>query len=134
MKRLTVMLTALSLLLAGMVLMMPSSAAAAPWISGADTYAAKWVYNVEQELLKPEYRAVFLNDPRAPQAPVLRMLNRAAIAYDAHNPTLAEEMVRQAMQILEDGVRKQYYSEGDIAPVISSIQKHIPFATRSAKS
>ncbi len=134
MKKLTVMLTALSLLLVGMVVMMPSSAAAAPWISGAESYAAEWVYNIEQELLKPEHRAVFLNDPRAPQAPVLRTLNRAAIAHDAHNPTLAQAMVQEAIQILEDGVRRQYYSEADIAPVISSIQKHIPFVTRSAKN
>ena len=134
MKRIIVMLSALSLLLAGAILMMPSSAAAAPWISGADSYAAEWVKEVEQELLKPEYRWVFLNDPRAPQAPVLRLLNRAAIAYDAQNIALAQDMVQQAIHVLEEGVRKQYYGEGDIAPIISSIRTHVPFATRHTKS
>ncbi|HKN85884.1 MAG TPA: hypothetical protein VJV04_03395 [Nitrospiraceae bacterium] len=134
MKRLMIVVTALSLLLAGAIFIMPSSVAAAPWISGADSYAAEWVKEVEQELLRPEYREVFLNDPRTPQAPVLRLLNRAAIAYDAHDVALAQDMVHQAIEVLEEGVRKQYYGESDIAPVISSIQKHIPFAPRQAKS
>ena len=51
MKRVIVMLSALSLLLAGAILMMPSSAAAAPWISGADSYAAEWVKEVRKQYL-----------------------------------------------------------------------------------
>jgi hypothetical protein len=77
---------------------------------------------------------VFLNDPRTPQAPVLRLLNRAAMAYEAHDITLAQDMVRQAIQVLEDGVRKQYYGESDIAPIISSIQTHVPFAQHQVNS
>jgi hypothetical protein len=134
MNKLMVVLAALSLLVAGIVVLMPSPAASAPWISGTESYAAAWVNAVEQDLLKPEYRAVFLNDPRAPQAPVLHMLNRAAVAYDAHDITLAQDMVQRAIQVLEEGVRKQYYSKADIAPIISSIQKHVPFALRRASS
>jgi hypothetical protein len=59
MKKLIVMLSALSLLLMGAVILMPSSAAAAPWISGADSYAAEWVKDVEQDLLNPEYEPCF---------------------------------------------------------------------------
>jgi hypothetical protein len=111
MKWFIVMLSALSLLLAGAILLMPSSAAAAPWISGADADAAEWVKEVEQELLRPEYREVFLNDPRTPQAPVLRLLNRAAIAYDAHDVALAQDMVHQAIEVLE--VWRERYRPGD---------------------
>ena len=117
---------ALSLLIGGMTLT-PSTVNAADWIgwvSGDDTYVATWVKDIERELNKKEYRAVFLNDPRTPQASVLRLLNQAAIAYNAKNSAVAEDHVRQAIEVFETGVRRHYYSQSDIEPIINYIRQH----------
>lgn len=58
-------------------------AVSAPWISGSDTDAAPWVSQIEQELLKKEYWMIYANDPRTPQKEAIRLLNRAARAYEA---------------------------------------------------
>jgi hypothetical protein len=47
----TAVVVALSLLIGGVALM-PNSVESAPWISSGDTYAAPWVKDIEQELLK----------------------------------------------------------------------------------
>ena len=78
--KLSVALSALSLLI-GLVLLVPSTAGAANWISGGESYAAQWVKDIEQELNKQDYWMVFMNDPRTPQPTVLHLLNRAAIWF-----------------------------------------------------
>ena len=126
--RLTAVVCVLSLLLGGIVLM-PSTVGAAPWISGADSYVAPWVKEIEQELFKKDYRQVFLNDPRTPQASVLTLLNQAAAAYNANEPATARDLVNEAIGILEDGVRRHYYSKSDIEPITSFIHQHVPVQT-----
>ncbi len=96
------------------------------WVAGDDSYQALWVKQIEQELNKKEYRAVFLNDPRTPQASVLRLLDRAAKAHNDKNETLASELVREAIEVLEVGVRKNYYSREDINPIIAFIKNTAP--------
>jgi hypothetical protein len=123
--RLTPALYVLSLLI-GLVLLMPSRAGAADWISGTESYAATWVTDVERELFKEEYRAVFLNDPRTPQISVLKLLNNAALAYEAKNPVLAEGFVREALEVIQEGVRKHYFSQSDVDPIISFIKQAVP--------
>jgi hypothetical protein len=126
--RTSVFLCAVSLLLASMT-MTPSVGGAADWlgwVSGDESFAATWVKDIEQELNKKDYRAVFLNDPRAPQASVLRLLNRAAMAYNAKNAALSEELVREALEVFEEGVRKHYYTAEDIKPIISAIRQRTP--------
>jgi hypothetical protein len=91
--RIMAVLCTLSLLIGGAALM-SKRAEAAGWISGADSYAAPWVKEIEQELLKKEYRYVFGNDPRTPQASVLRLLNQAAKALEAKDSALAGKFVR----------------------------------------
>jgi hypothetical protein len=127
MKNLIILSAALSLLLVGTALM-PSTATSASWISGDDMYAAGWVKEIEEELNKQDYRAVFLNDPHSPQATVLHLLNRAATAFKAKETTVAQDLVQEALTVLEEGVRKHYYNEGDIAPILSSIKQHVPFS------
>lgn len=121
-------LCALSLLASGAVLT-SSPAGAAPWISGADSYAAPWVHEIEQELLKKDYRYVLGNDPRTPQASVLKLLNRAAIAYQADDTRQAQALVNEAIDVLEEGVRKHYYSQSDVEPILNSIRQHAPVET-----
>jgi hypothetical protein len=104
---------------------LPLTSHAAPWISGRDTFASDWVAKVEQELSKQDYRYVFANDPRAPQASIVRLLNQAARAQAAHNEVLAKDLAKQAMDVLRDGVRRHYYSEQDVAPLIKHIQEQI---------
>ena len=116
-------LCTLSLLIGGAALM-PIPVHAAGWISGADVYAAPWVQDVEQELLKKDYQYVYTNDPRAPQIVVLRKLNEAAKAQEAS--ALAQQLVRDALEVFEEGVRKHYYSQSDIDPITTFIRQHVP--------
>lgn len=121
----TAVVCALSLLIGGMALV-PASGQAAGWISGADSYVAPWVKDIEQELLKKEYRSVYASDPRAPQAVVLRLLNQAAKAQAGSDTKLAEALVREALSVFEEGVRRHYYSESDIEPITKFIRQHVP--------
>lgn len=116
---------ALSLLIGGVVLV-PNAVEGAPWISGAESYAAPWVKNMEKELLKKEYWRVYANDPRSPQHVALRLLNEAARAQEANNPVLAEELAREALGVFEEGVRRHYYSQSDIEPITTYIRDHLP--------
>lgn len=118
-------LCALSLLIGGVALM-PTPVHAAGWISGADAYAAPWVQDVEQELLKKDYRYVYTNDPRSPQVIVLRKLNEAAKALEAKDSALAQQLVRDALEVFEEGVRKHYYTPSDVEPIKTFIRQHVP--------
>lgn len=126
--RITAILCALSLLIGGVALM-PSSLDAAGWISGADTYVAPWVKDIEQELLRKDYRDVYANDPRTPQMVALRILNQAAKAQEANDSVLAQQLVQDALKVFEEGVRKHYYSSSEIEPIITFIRQHVPIKT-----
>jgi len=123
--KLSLWLSALSLLI-GLVLLVPSMGGAANWISGDEGYAAKWVKDIEQELYKQDYWMVFMNDPRTPQPTVLHLLNRATIAYEAKSPQLAKDLVNEALEVLQDGVRRHYFSQADVDPIITYIKQHVP--------
>ena len=123
--KLRAVVCALSLLIGGVALM-PSAVHGAPWISAADSHAASWVTDIEKELLKKEYWMVYANDPRIPQKEVLRLLNRAAKAYDAQDVAQAQDLARQALSVFEEGVRRHYYSEAEIEPITTYIKEHLP--------
>lgn len=123
--RVPAILCALSLLIGGVALM-PSPVEAADWISGADSYVASWVKDIEQELLKKDYRDVYANDPRTPQMIVLRLLNQAAKAQNADNSALAQQLVNNALDVFEEGMRKHYYSPSEIEPILTFIRQHVP--------
>lgn len=126
--KVTAILCALSLLIGGVALM-PSSLGAANWISGADSYAASWVTDIEQELLKRMYLTVYANDPRTPQMVALRLLNQAAKAQEANDRILAQQLVHDALEVFEEGVRRQYYSSSDVEPIMTFIRQHAPIKT-----
>lgn len=126
--RVTAMLCALSLLIGGVALM-PSSLEAAGWISGIDTYVAPWIKDIEQELWKKDYRDLYANDPRTPQVVALRLLNQAAKAEKANDSLLAQQLVRDALEVFETGVRKHYYSPSEIEPIMTFIRQHAPSKT-----
>lgn len=126
--RVTAMLCALSLLIGGVALM-PSSLEAAGWISGSDSYVAPWVKDIEQELWKKDYRDLYANDPRTPQVVALRLLNQAAKAEKANDSLLAQQLVRDALEVFEAGVRKYYYSPSEIEPIMTFIRQHAPSKT-----
>lgn len=123
--RVTAVSCALSLLIGGMALIQ-TSVHAAGWISGGEAYAAPWVKDIEQELLKKDYRYVYASDPRTPQVVVLRLLNEAAKAQEANDYTLAQDFVRNALAVFEEGVRKHYYLQSDIEPITTYISQHVP--------
>jgi hypothetical protein len=123
--RVTAVLCALSLLIGGVALM-PSQGKAAAWISGVDSSAASWVKEIEQELLKKDYRDVYANDPRTPQMVALRFLNQAAKAQEAGDSALAQQLTHKALEVFEEGVRKHYYSRSEIEPIMTFIREHVP--------
>jgi hypothetical protein len=122
--RVTAVLCALSLLIGGEL--MPSQGEAAAWISGVDSYAALWVKEIEQELLKKDYRDVYANDPRTPEVVVLHLLNQAAKAQEAGDNALAQQLTQKALEVFEDGVQKHYYTRSEIEPIMTFIREHVP--------
>jgi hypothetical protein len=124
------MVCALSLLIGGVALI-PNVAESAPWISGAESYGAPWMKDVEKELLKEDHRMIYANDPRTPQNEVLRLLNRAAKAQEANDPGLARELVQEAFSVLEEGVRRHYYTESDIEPIMGYLRHHVPIVPKT---
>lgn len=103
---------------------------AAGWITPAagEKELAPWVKKIEDEWAKNEYRGVFSNDPRAPMAAMLHLLNQAAQALDQKNEALAKDYVRRAIGKLEAGVRRGYYSSSEVQPIKGSILAHVPSA------
>jgi hypothetical protein len=69
---------------------------------------------------------IYANDPRTPQNAVLHLLNRAAKAQQDNDPGLARELVRQALNVFEEGVRRHYWLPSDIEPITSYIRQHVP--------
>lgn len=126
--KVTAVLCALSLLIGGVALM-PSSLEAAGWISGADSYTASWIKDIEQELWKKDYRDVYANDPRTPQMVALGLLNQAAKAQEANESVLAQQLVQDALKVFEEGVRRHYYSSSEIEPIMNVIRQHVPIKT-----
>jgi hypothetical protein len=118
-------------ILAGGILFLASPAGAAEWISGYDDSTTGWLKDIEQKLNSEEYRAIFTNDPRTPQESVMRFLNNAARAYEGKNPAMAESLIKRAVGVLEAGVSKHYYSEADVAPIVSY---NCPLATNNHPS
>ena len=129
MKRIVVVCV-MALLIVG-VAFNPTPVPAAGWLTGADRYAAPWVKDIAQELLKKDYSTVYASDPRTPQVVVLRKLNDAAKAQAAEDSTLAQQLVRDALSVFEEGVRKHYYSQSDIEPITTFIRQHLPIKPRS---
>jgi hypothetical protein len=125
--RITAVLAALSLLMGGVALM-PSSSEAANWISGIGSSTAPWVKDIEQELLKNDYRDIFANDPRTPQMTALRLLAQAAKAQEAKERVLAQQLVRDALRVFEEGVRRHYYSSSEIEPILTFIRQRTAMA------
>ena len=117
--------SALSMLTTG-ILLLTSPAGAADWIPGYSDSTAIWLEGIERELNSDEYRTLFTNDPRTPQVSIMQFLNTAARAYEARNPAMAESLIERAVEVLETGVTKHYYSKADIAPILSYIEKTIP--------
>ena len=103
-----------------------SSAGAAEWISGLSDGTTGWLKEVALKLNSDEYRAMFVNDPRTPQESVMRFLKRAARAYDAKNPAMVGSFIDKAVGVLKTGVSKHYYSEADIAQIVSFIEEAAP--------
>lgn len=119
------MVCALSLLICGVALI-PSAVQSASWISGAESYAAPWMKEMERELLKKEYWMIFANDPRTPQNEVLHLLNRAAKAQASNDSALAQELVRQALDVFEEGIHRHYYTRSEVEPIMNYIRQHVP--------
>ncbi|RMH04300.1 MAG: hypothetical protein D6704_11330 [Nitrospirae bacterium] len=120
---------ALSLLFVGGAL--TSTVQAAPWISPTpeiERYAADWVTAVQNELTGSDLRWTFANDPRNPQAAILKMLNQAAVAMKDGNTGLAKDFVARVFSILEEGAELGYYTSDEMSSVKQAIERHLPKA------
>lgn len=103
--RVTAAYCVLSLLIGGVTLK-PTPVHAAGWLTGADTYAAPWVKDIEREFIKKDYSTFYASDPRTSQVVGLRKLNDVAKAQEAEDNILAQQFVRDALSVFEEGVRK----------------------------
>jgi hypothetical protein len=103
-------------------------AQASDWLPGspADASVSQWVTAIDHELNKAEHQAAFLNDPRSPIVPMINLFNRAAQARQDNNLPLAQDFVRQALHIIDQGVAKGYYAEADVAPMKKAILAQVP--------
>ena len=72
---------------------------------------------------------MYANDPRTPQVIALRLLNQAAKAQEANDSALAGQLVQDALEVFEEGVRRHYYSSSEIEPIMTFIRQHIPIKT-----
>src|SRR5712692_2408191 len=97
----------------------PATQVSLSWITvaPANTYVATWVHDIERELMKKQYRSLWSNDPRSPQAAMMYLLNDAAKALTGHNEAMAKDLVRRALNVLEEGIARGYYSQSDIDPI-----------------
>jgi hypothetical protein len=107
---------------------------AAGWITPAagEKELAPWVKKIEDEWAKNEYRGAFSNDPRAPMAAMLHLLNQAAQALDQKNEALAKDYVARAIGKLEAGVRRGYYSRREIQPIKDVVFSQFPIKMGSS--
>lgn len=116
---------ALAVLSAGAALTaLPSTAHAAQWLApaAAEKIKARWVKEVDYELRSDQFKNIFINAPGgAPQAAILRYLNHAADALDAGNKEAAKDFVDQALGVVDNGIRKGWYSKSDVAPLRNMI-------------
>lgn len=120
--------TVAALLVAALSVGGANPALADKWLAGApaDEPIALWVKDVDRTLNQQAFWDLFSNDPRSPMAPMMHLFNRAAQAWQDKHPALAKDYVRQAFGMLDEGVRKAYYSEADIAPVREAILAWVP--------
>lgn len=77
-------------------------------------------------LAHERYRSLFVNDPRAPLTAILTHLNQAAQALKENRRTLGKEYIRQALEVLEKGVSRGYYTRGSIEPLKGEILVRVP--------
>ena len=69
-----------------------------------------------------------IDRPKADWKSVLAVFE-AAKAHEAKDSTLAQQLVRDALAVFEEGVRKHYYSQSDIEPITTFIRQHVPIKT-----
>jgi hypothetical protein len=107
----------------------PGPALADGWIGPAAEYAeaGSWVHRVQLALMTPQNRLVFRRDPRPVFPTVLRLLNRAEAALHERNGALARDCVREAVQLIDRGVARGYYSRPDAEPIKGSILGYVPW-------
>jgi hypothetical protein len=98
---------------------------AADWLAPAadQSVAAPWVKDLTAQLQQEPYRDVFMNAlGNSPQSLIVRYLNNAAQALQAGNKPLAQSYVDRTIEIFDNGVRRGYYSRGDVEPIAKLIR------------
>jgi hypothetical protein len=90
------------------------------------SFQSEWVQQIDQELQTPQLNWTFLYDPRDPQHKMLSALDQAAEAMAQQNQEKANEMVKTAFTILEEGHRLGYYPQSQVEAVKEAIRRHLP--------
>lgn len=102
----------------------PSTAHAAQWLApaAAEKIKARWVKEVDYELRSDQFKNLFINAPGgAPHAAILRHLNNAAEALNQGNKDAARDFVDKALNVVDNGIQKGWYSRSDVAPLRNMI-------------
>jgi hypothetical protein len=108
------------------VALAPAPAGSAGWISDADSYALTWVNDGESELEKKEYRALFMNDLRAPQVSIRRLSDRAVVGYAAKDDAQTRQCVTEALKVIASGAQTHSYTQAGVQPIVSFIKRRVP--------
>jgi hypothetical protein len=104
-----------------------STVHAAPWIAPApqQEVSGNWAQGVAREFRKPKFRNIFMNIPGgSPQSTILALLNEAAVGLENGEPDYARHLVRKAVNVLDRGAGRGWYTESDIQPIQAMILKY----------
>jgi hypothetical protein len=102
------------------VIAVPPIGQAAPWLAPAadERLKADWVRQVARELTRERHRRVLINIPfGSPQVSILGYLNDADEALQADEERYARDLVRRALDVLDDGVDYGWLRESDVRPI-----------------
>jgi hypothetical protein len=96
----------------------------AAWLAPAasDTLSADWVKQIEAALRTREYNELFINAPNSPHSAILHLLNSAGYAIQDGNHAYARDLIDEALRIVDDGIRRGWYSRAEVEPVKSMIR------------
>lgn len=115
----------------------PATADAAQWLApaAAEKIEARWVKEVDYQLRSNEFKNLFINAPGgAPQGAILRYLNHAADALGTGDKEAAKDFIAQALDVVDNGVRRGWYSRSDVEPLRNMIMAKAGAALKGEKA
>src|SRR5690606_3994006 len=122
-----VVIGALSLLgTGGWMPLEENKAEASPWLAPAphQDLTANWVADIDEAFRSPQVSNIFINVPfGSPHSTIIHLLNEAAIGVKTGHPRYARDLVRQAVDVLDETAGGGWYSPSEVRPIQAFILK-----------